>query len=168
MNLPSSITGTATIQAHPDPAMWPGGKQQRVRWQSWCQADGQGIEVFPILEKTWRASVIEKLASFRSLPPNWNSYDSPPPSQLAIKKAIGFVSSLLDDKQPRPRVTPVSGGGVQFDWSFGERELEIEFLPDGRIQYILAPNWDSDGIEGTIDTLSASEIADLLDWLTAP
>lgn len=165
MNSASAITGAATIDTRP--AIWPEGRQQRVNWQTWYQADGQGVEVFPILETTWRASVIEKLSRFRSLPPNWNSYGSPPPSLLAIQRAIGFVSSLLDDRQARPRVTPVSGGGIQFDWSLGEREIELEFLSDGTVQYILASDRNSDGIEGKFDTISVSDIARLLDWLVA-
>lgn len=166
MNIPSSMSGAATIQTQLLTTSWPGGSQHRVRWQWRCQVDGQGVEVFPLLARTWRESVIEKLSSYRSLPHNWNSYGSPPPSTLAIQKAIGFVSVLLDDSQPRPRVTPVSGGGIQFDWSFGKRELEIEFLPNGTIKYIFSPDWDSDGIEDTIDSVTISEVARLFEWLT--
>jgi len=72
---------------------------------------------------------------------------------------------LLDDSQPRPRVTPVSGGGIQFDWSFGQRELEIEFLPDGKIRYMYAPDWDAEGTESTVEGLTISEVGRLLEWL---
>jgi len=165
MSFQSSLSGATINVVHPDPENWPGGPQHRLRWQSWCSVDGQGVEVFPLLARTWRESVIEKISSYRSLPHNWNSYGSPPPSSTAIYKAIGFVSVLLDDSQPRPRVTPVSGGGIQFDWSFGKRELEIEFLHDGKIRYMLAPDWESEGTESTVDALTISEIVWLLEWL---
>ncbi len=39
-------------------------------------------------------------------------------------------------KMPTPYVEATIDGGVQFEWSVAERELDIEILPDGEIGYL--------------------------------
>lgn len=127
--------------------------------------NGQGVEVFSVLENTWCASLLEKISGFRSLRPNWNSYGSPPPSETAIRNAIQFVV-LMEDEDPRPRVLPVSGGGIQFEWNCGERELELEFLPDGKVELLKVPDRESVGEEGRADSVNRIEVEKLFSWLT--
>ena len=140
------------------------GARPAIEWQIRGHAT-TGIEFYPIIQPTWQTALVEKISSYRSLPQNWNSYGSPPPSPTAIQKAIWFVISLLDEKQPRPRVTPVSGGGVQFEWSFGERQIEIEFLRDGRIEHLLADTKTNEETQGHFDRPSRVDIGRLLSWL---
>lgn len=71
----------------------------------------------------------------------------------------------MDEKQPRPRVTPVSGGGIQFEWSFGEHQIEIEFLRDGTIEYLLEDTRTDDETTGIFDKPSQADIARIFSWL---
>jgi hypothetical protein len=64
------------------------------------------------------------------------------------------------DLGPVPRILPVSGGGIQFEWENGKRELEIEFRPDMNIEFLLAE--DGEPIEARKDFKS---VDDLLSWL---
>lgn len=153
MNYSEAITDAATIGARP-----------AIEWQIRGHAT-TGIEFYPIIQPTWQTALVEKISGYRSLPQNWNSYGSAPPSSLAIQEAIWFVTSMLDEKKPRPRVTPVSGGGIQFDWSFGERQIEIEFLHDGTIEYLLADTKTNDETPGRFDKPSRIDIGRLLSWL---
>lgn len=148
-----AITDAATIGARP-----------AIEWHIRGHAN-TGIEFCPIIQPTWQTSVVEKISSYRSLPQNWNSYGSPPPSAIARQKAILFITALLDEKQPRPRVTPVSGGGIQFEWSYGEREVEIEFLHDGTIEYVLTDAKTNDELPGRFDQPSRADIGRILSWL---
>lgn len=140
------------------------GARPAIEWQIRGHAN-TGIEFYPIIQPTWQTSVAEKISSYRSLPQNWNSYGSPPPSAMARQKAILFITTLLDEKQPRPRVTPVSGGGIQFEWSFGDRQVEIEFLHDGTIEYLLADTKTDDETTGVFDKPSRADITRILSWL---
>lgn len=161
----TAMDGGVTIESHS--AMGISGPQRKIVSHVFGNQTGQGVEVFPILgEKTWRGGIIEKLSQFRLLPPNWNSYGSPPPSPVAIKAAAWLVANILDETQPRPRVTPVSGGGIQFEWSCGEKELEFEFRPDGSVEFLIVPNRSSEGIEAKQNTLSGQVMVTLLSWLT--
>ena len=40
------------------------------------------------------------------------------------------------DDLPLPQVVPVPGGGVQLEWRHGRREVEIEILPDGTMEFL--------------------------------
>lgn len=158
-----ALVGGMTIESRP--AMAVRARFGRAALPRVSIENGQGVQVFLVLENTWPAALLGKISGFRSLQQNWNSYGSPPPSESAIRHAISFVA-LMEDQDPRPRVLPVSGGGIQFEWSRGERELELEFLPDGSAEFLKVPDRESVGEEGNIDSLGRVEIEKLFSWLT--
>jgi hypothetical protein len=127
--------------------------------------NGQGVEVFFVLENDWRSALLGKILGFRSLRQDWNSYGSSPPSESAIRQAVRFVA-LMENQDPRPRVLPVSGGGIQFEWSCGTRELEVEVLENGNVEFLKVPDRESVGEEGNIGSLDRIEIEKLYSWLT--
>ena len=81
-------------------------------------------------------TVIQRLVELSQLPQDWDSYNSPPPSAIATKVATEIVKMPFFDFLPSPLVSPVSGGGVQFEWEIGPRSLEIEILDTGVVQYL--------------------------------
>lgn len=97
----SAIDYGQTIEARP--AMGVTGSQQMSVVRSFAQ-DGQGVQVFPIFDHTWRTGLLEKLSRYGVLKENWNSYGSPSPSPHSLKRASWFVSSVLSDRAPRPHV----------------------------------------------------------------
>jgi hypothetical protein len=142
------------------------GRGHRRGYHAEGKVNGQGVDVFPVLESNWRGGALEKLSTFKLLAPNWNSYGSLPPSEKAIKSAASFLMMMRDENLPRPRVIPIAGGGIQFEWNYGERELEIEFRPDGTLEYLWVPDRKSEGTEVLLPTISSREIESLMSWLT--
>lgn len=71
---------------------------------------------------------IVDLDELSTLPTDWDSYGSPKVSNELINVAKMFLSQLKYDFIDAPHVVPISGGGVQFEWQIGERELELEFM----------------------------------------
>ena len=63
-----------------------------------------------------------RLQELLDLPPNWDSYGSPPPTKAAIDTASRLLENL---GVPFPFVAPISGGGIQ---------IEITILPDGTVE----------------------------------
>jgi len=45
---------------------------------------------------------------------------------------------------PAPFVGPVSGGGMQFEWTLRDRDFEPEVLPDGTLRYLIVPQSDAE------------------------
>jgi len=66
---------------------------------------------------------------------------------------------------PIPFVAPVSGGGIQLDWSVAGRELELHIMPDGSIQFLRA--FGGEVLEEGPLKLSPIETRALFAWLTS-
>lgn len=84
----------------------------------------------------WRREAIKKAISFNSLPVNWDSYGSHAPGRAVLQTAIDLLRTVPGETLPVPRVVPVSGGGLHFEWAVGPRELEIAIGPDGVIEVL--------------------------------
>jgi hypothetical protein len=75
-------------------------------------------------------------------------------------KVLSIIGSC---NPPIPAFVPTSGGGVQFEWTVGERELEIEVYPDGTIQYLLDGPWRKK--DGAIPADQIEMVRPLIIWL---
>lgn len=129
-----------------------------------CQAeDTVTNDAFVVPERSWLYEAARRLREIRNLAPNWDSYGSPPLNEVVFGSAKEFLFSLHRDA-PSPSVVPVSGGGVQFEWQINGRELEIEFCPDGRIEYLRVSE-DETMDEGKIPSIKAMQSHALLTWL---
>lgn len=102
---------------------------------------------------------IQKIASFDRLPTNWDSYGSPRISDTVIDSAIELVVTSFGSA-PMPRILPVSGGSIQFEWEMDGRELEIEIRPDLNGEVLLS--MDGEQIEVPKDI---SSVEGLVSWL---
>ncbi|MBI4528878.1 MAG: hypothetical protein HY695_34205 [Deltaproteobacteria bacterium] len=107
---------------------------------------------------------VKRLLTVRELPHSWDSYESPPPSELAIGVAIRLLIGVDLDEFPSPRIVPISGGGVQLEWDVGSRELELEILSDGTIRYLKVEEGEPTE-ESEIGPSHFARLASLLSWL---
>jgi hypothetical protein len=84
----------------------------------------------------WQIHGIKTLKKVLSLPENWDSYGSPPPTVAAATTAMAILTSTTIEYFIAPRVVPISGGGLQLEWEIGSRVLELEILDDGSVEYL--------------------------------
>lgn len=84
----------------------------------------------------WQIQGIKRLNKVLSLPENWDSYGSCPPTHAAANAAMDLLTGIDIDYFVAPRVVPVSGGGLQLEWEIGERGLELLILDDGSVEYL--------------------------------
>ena len=82
----------------------------------------------------WRREAIQKVMAFGSLQANWDSHGSRAPSRSVRASAIDLLLSVPGEIFPAPRIVPVSGGGFHFEWSVGDRELEIYIDSDRKLE----------------------------------
>jgi hypothetical protein len=71
---------------------------------------------------------------------------------------------------PTPYVGPAVGGGVGIEWRFGSRNLDLEILPDGSIEYLKAERKSSgfdinDMEDGPVSPDNPKEVHTLIRWL---
>jgi len=84
--------------------------------------------------EAWRREAILKVIGFGNLAPNWDGHGSQAPTRAVKQTAIDLLLRVPGELFPAPRIVPVSGGGFHFEWSVGDRELEISIEPDCRIE----------------------------------
>lgn len=150
-----------------DTSSLAGYKFPPVRPEKPKAAEVQWSKVIPIRDlSSWQDDAVIGVLKISKLPQNWDSYNSPPPT----KKAVDASINLLRDKYvssidlPAPFIVPISGGGIQIEWIIDDRELELEVLPDGSIEYLKSENKEPCE-EEKIAFPSSAEIFSLLSWL---
>ncbi len=108
-------------------------------------------------------SVVADLRRVFRLPVGWDTNDSPPVTSEARKSAIALLDCMGGSSLYEPTVVPVPGGGIQFEFEVGDRELELEVLPSGGLVYLQVLD-DEPGDAGDI---SPNEVTRLLRWVAA-
>jgi hypothetical protein len=118
-------------------------------------------QITPLIELGARAAgAVQMLREFARMPQNWDGYDSPPLTTGASHTAMELLAAI-GDGLAGVRIAPVSGGGVQFEWHIGARELELEILPEGSVQFLIVEGGQMQ--EGDVVTRATLEA--LLRWL---
>lgn len=112
-----------------------------------------------------------KLWELSKLDENWDTYGAPPIRSSCLKQAHEFLVSWyeclnkLGIKVPQPFITPISDGGIQFEWDAEGRYLELDFTPSEHSPYFYAEDESREGEpswEGTIYNVGYKV---LLNWL---
>jgi hypothetical protein len=84
----------------------------------------------------WVPACVGKITQLSQLSQNWDGYGSDPVSKDALRTALRFLEEGPIQIIPEPSVSPVPGGGLGFHWQVEGRDLELEFLPDGAVEYL--------------------------------
>jgi len=125
--------------------------------------DLQWSDVIPAPNSSlWQVEGIKRLIRVLKLPENWDSYNSQPPSQIAVNLGIRILAEINQEDILPPTVVPVSGGGVQLEWSVALRELELEISRDGLVEYLKTQSGEPVD-EGRISHFA--EVRFLITWL---
>ena len=126
--------------------------------------DTQWGGVTPLSRATqWLRSAQRKISELAQLAENWDGYGSRPVQQPAIEQAADILACLSNLDLPNPQIFPVAGGGLQLEFQQDPRELEIEILPDGSIEFLMLK--DGEMREGSIPYGSRGDLYRLAYWL---
>jgi hypothetical protein len=88
--------------------------------------------------KRWFLVAMRKIVELAALPEDWDGYGSRPIQPAAIRVAAELLGMLSEFDLPSPQIFPVSGGGIQLEWQNAKCELELEILPDGSLEFLIA------------------------------
>ncbi|PYV30717.1 MAG: hypothetical protein DMG22_19440 [Acidobacteria bacterium] len=110
-------------------------------------------------------SSLRRIAELMLLPDDWDSYGSPRIQLVAAQRAAEVLSAAENEAFLTPQIVPVSGGGLQIEWTSGRRELEIEILPHGDVEYLIAEGEKT--YEAPLPTRDISwYVPELVRWLS--
>lgn len=105
---------------------------------TWSAANSTGNIVFlRSALQGWQLRAIEKIASLRRLPENWDSYGATPISEETLDAAEELIALPALPSVATPRVLPLADGSVQIGWQNGDREADIEVNRDSRFSVLL-------------------------------
>lgn len=115
-------------------------------------------------QQEWR-SLFKKLDDAKSLTDGWDSYEAPPPSELAIVAGRDFLDDLKGRGILPKRLNPVVTGGIGITCHSNENEAYVEFDNKGRSALLLAKgDVDEPEIIG-FDVAKATERQSIIDRL---
>lgn len=100
----------------------------------------------------WKDSAVTAVLRLSRLSDNWDGYASPQPSKQVVDASIDLIKAILFDDLPSPQIVPVAGGGIQFEWSVSQRELQFEIRPDSSIEFLKAVRGEPVG-EGKVEDI---------------
>jgi hypothetical protein len=121
-------------------------------------SEPQWGSVTPLAQATpWLRSSLRKVTELALLPSGWDGYGSRPIQQPAVERVSEVLTYLSYLDLPNPQLFPVPGGGIQIEMRQDDRELEIEILPDGSIEYLLVLS-NGEMSEGAIPSTSIGDL----------
>jgi hypothetical protein len=112
---------------------------------------------------SWNAQgAIQKLDGFqRALPEESDRWSPRRPSRSAQSQAKMLISRITDQSLPDAFIQATIDGGIDFEWTVGERELSIGISPVGEISYLKAV-FKAPAAEGPLELANLDA---LVDWL---
>lgn len=79
----------------------------------------------------WLREALEKLAQFRALPENWDSYGAEPPNENAAMRAEAALRILHRLNSPPDRLAASAEGGITLSFFHGKKYGDLEFFNTG-------------------------------------
>jgi hypothetical protein len=116
---------------------------------------------------TWEAQAYRRVLALKDLPDTWDRPGSVKPTISAVNAALWYIARVARMELfvlGEPFIAPTPHGGVQLEWDHGERQLEIELLPDGSARFLTSDAGEME--EGDLDgDPSSRDVETLLGWL---
>ncbi len=105
-------------------------------------SQNQWSSVMPLSDiPYWYTRAVQTVMRLADQAENWDGYGSLNIQIPARTRANELLAILSINGASAPHIAPLSGGGLQFEWEFAGRELELEILPTGDIDFLTtSPN----------------------------
>jgi hypothetical protein len=124
-------------------------------------ASNQWISVTPLGRVAdWYLDSLDTVRRLGNMGEGWDGYGSPSISMRTTISASYILSLVSQYKVNSPHVAPVPGGGIQLEWDYENRSLEIEIHPSGETNFLIA-----DGEEIVVKPLNEKVLSPLLTWI---
>ncbi len=117
-------------------------------------------------DKTLKAAeLVDKIHQLLRNPDDWDGYGTPKISNKLRDKCYELLELICTNKLELPSIFPVCGGGLQFEWEYGKRALELEFNEE-TISVLKTEEISADEIMYLEkDNVSNNEVPDLILWV---
>lgn len=110
----------------------------------------------------WYLDSLETVRRLGDMADGWDGYGGP---AIAVKAtmAMKYLLSLVSlQRVLPPHIAPVSGGGLQLEWDYRNRSLELEIRPSGNLEYLVT---DGEQMNSGAILNWNRDLPLLIDWL---
>jgi hypothetical protein len=142
-----------------------------LRAKSSPATKGQWSDVTSLwTSQAWVPAARHSVAALCGLRPNWDGQGGPAPHKVALDLLNRLIKELECYDLTTAHIGPVSGGGVGIEWRCGKRDLNLEILPDGSLEFLTAEKAPSgfdpnQMLDGQISGDRLNEVRPLIRWL---
>lgn len=108
----------------------------------------------------WFLDSLETVRRLGNMGEGWDGYGSP---SIPVRTTItaNYILSLASQYKLRPpHIAPVPGGGIQLEWDYDNRSIEIEIHPSGETDFLIA-----EGEEVVVRPFHVKLLTPLLTWV---
>ncbi|MFA5864493.1 MAG: hypothetical protein WC975_07370 [Phycisphaerae bacterium] len=121
-------------------------------------------------DNDWITKTLPRLEKIAHLPENWDGLGSQGTDSSIVQSIIFMLSQLqnsFDVDIIVPYVCPIAGGGIQLEWTLGNKHVELEFIDKDTIAFLTEEMLDSEEKmrSGEISLRNMNEIRTILNWL---
>ncbi len=114
-----------------------------------------------MISQKWRDQAFEEIKTLDLLPPATDEWTPRKPTYAAVAQARTLLNTTDEAKISPPYIMPTIDGGIDFEWTRNERELDIAVSSGGSIEYVKLV--DRSPLEE--GQLNFHHLAALTDWL---
>jgi hypothetical protein len=119
----------------------------------------------------WLTDADKAISRLENLRVGWDGEGGPAPQPRAIHSAWEILSQIEPYHElPPAHIGPTLGGGIGIEWHTETRDIDLEILPDGSVEYLKTVK-TSDGPDvnqmedGQIPPSSLRDVRRLVRWL---
>lgn len=121
----------------------------------------------------WVKPALIALDRIRLLPVGWDANHGPRVTRDALQTAIAIIYAGRRHTIPHVNVSPVVGGGIGLHFTSERREIDVEILPGGGVEYLLVerptdPEEEECVVEGELATDQVAAFDRFFRWLDIP
>jgi hypothetical protein len=114
---------------------------------------GESHEIETQETPAWLLNIIPQLESLIALPSGWDGPYSQPTDHDALSKLLDILNRLnLKADTQIPQLVPLSSGGVQAEWHYNGKVIEVGVDTAGFLSVFVDQNGNYDlGVENVLD-----------------
>ena len=114
-----------------------------------------------MISQKWRDQALEEIRVLDLLLPSSDEWTPKKPTHAAVAQARMLLGKIDEAKIPPPYIMATIDGGLDFEWTRNERELDITVSSGGSIEYLKLV--DKTPVEER--SLNFQDLGTLTDWL---
>jgi hypothetical protein len=89
-----------------------------------------------VISQKWRDQALDELKNLSNLSRPTDEWTPRQPSDAAVSQAKAILNRVDETRMPPPYLMATIDGGIDFEWTRNEREMDLTVSSGGTIEYM--------------------------------